>query len=179
MAILPIHVLGSDVLREQAAPVGEFDEELRALVASMFETMDTALGVGLAANQVGVARRIAVLDAEGQRFAMINPVIVERGSAKSSAEEGCLSIPDAYGEVSRPDAVTLEAHDEHGASFRLELTGLAARAVQHEIDHLDGILFIDYLSPLKRQLMMRRWRREHEGEGLTWTPSPEESETAG
>jgi peptide deformylase len=178
MAILPIHILGSDVLREQAAPVTAFDDELRTLVASMFETMDVALGVGLAANQVGVARRVAVIDAEGQRFAMVNPVLVERSTAKSAAEEGCLSIPDAFGEVSRPDAVTLEAQDERGEPFRLELTGLAARAVQHEIDHLEGILFIDYLSPLKRQLMMRRWRREHADDGLTWTPSPEESETA-
>jgi peptide deformylase len=141
--------------------------------------MDVALGVGLAANQVGHARRIAVIDAEGQRFVMINPVIVARGTTKSSAEEGCLSIPDAYAEVNRPDAVTLEAVDEHGQPFRLELTGLAARAVQHEIDHLDGILFIDYLSPLKRQFLVRKWKREHDGEGLTWTPSPEESETAG
>jgi peptide deformylase len=179
MAVLPIHVLGSDVLREQAAPVTVFDDALREFVASMYETMDTALGVGLAANQVGLARRIAVIDAEGQRFTMINPVIVERSGAKEAAEEGCLSIPDAYAEVTRPEAVTLEAVDEQGAPFRLELTGLPARAVQHEIDHLDGILFIDYLSPLKRQFMVRKWKREHDGEGLTWTPSPEESETAG
>lgn len=179
MPILPIHVLGSPVLRESAAPVEQFDDELRTLVASMYETMDVALGVGLAANQIGVARRVAVIDAEGQRFAMVNPTIVARGTTRSSAEEGCLSIPDAYGEVPRPEQVTLEAFDEHGAPFRLELGGLAARAVQHEIDHLDGILFIDYLSTLKRQLLVRRWKREHDGEGLTWTPSPEESEAAG
>ena len=179
MAILPIHVLGSGVLREQAAPVTEFDDELRRLVADMYETMDTALGVGLAANQVGVARRIAVIDADGHRFAMINPRIVTKGSSTAGAEEGCLSIPDLFGEVTRPEQVTFEAQDEHGKSFTLELSGLAARAVQHEIDHLDGIMFIDYLSPLKRQFAVRKWKREHDGEGLTYLPSPEESEAAG
>lgn len=179
MAILPIHVLGSGVLREQAAPVTEFDDELRRLVADMYETMDTALGVGLAANQVGIARRVAVIDAEGRRFAMINPRIVTRGGSTASAEEGCLSIPDLFGEVARPEQITFEAHDEHGTTFTLELTGLAARAVQHEIDHLDGIMFIDYLSPLKRQFAVRKWKREHDGEGLTYLPSPEESEATG
>ena len=179
MAILPIHVLGSGVLREQAANVTDFDDDLRKLVADMYETMDTALGVGLAANQVGVARRIAVIDADGHRFAMINPRITSRGTSTVGAEEGCLSIPDLFGEVTRPEQVSFEAQDEHGKTFSLELTGLAARAVQHEIDHLDGILFIDYLSPLKRQFAVRKWKREHDGEGLTYLPSPEESEAAG
>ncbi len=176
MAILPIHVFGSPVLREEAAPVTEFDDELRTFIADMFETMDTALGIGLAANQVGVARRIAVIDAEEQRFAMVNPRIVEKSRTTGSADEGCLSIPDLYGPVSRPDSVVLEAQDENGETYRKELTGLVARAVQHEIDHLDGIMFVDYFSPLKRQSVMRRWKREHEGDPLTWTPSPEESE---
>src|SRR5690606_2151902 len=149
------------------------------LVADMYETMDTALGVGLAANQVGIARRVAVIDAEDSRFVMINPRIVEKGSTIEGAEEGCLSIPDAYGEVKRPTSIILEAQDEHGAEFRLELEGLRARAVQHEIDHLDGIMFTDHLSPLKRQLLLRRWKKEHEDDGLTWLPTPEESETAG
>jgi peptide deformylase len=179
MAILPIHVLGSGVLREQAAPVLEFDAELHQLVADMYETMDTALGVGLAANQIGVARRVAVIDAEDHRFAMINPRIVSRGSTTSAAEEGCLSIPDLFGEVTRPEQITFEAQDEHGKPFTLELTGLPARAVLHEVDHLDGILFIDYLSTLKRQFAVRKWKREHDGEGLTYLPSPEESEAAG
>lgn len=179
MAILPIHVLGSSVLRQEAEPITEFDDELRTFVADMFETMDTALGVGLAANQVGVARRVAVIDAEDNRFVMINPRIVERSNATAGAEEGCLSIPDAYGEVKRAVSIVLEAQDEHGAEFRLELEGLPARAVQHEIDHLDGIMFTDHLSPLKRQLLLRRWKREHDGDGLTWIPTPEESETAG
>lgn len=178
MSVLPIHVLGSAVLREAASPVDTFDDGLRSLVADMYETMDVALGVGLAANQVGVARRIAVIDAEGQRFVMINPNVSE-SSGREVAEEGCLSIPDAYAEVSRPDHVVLEAVNEHGEPFRMELDGLPARAVQHEIDHLDGILFIDHVAPLKRQLLVTRWKKEHKGEGLTWTPKPEESEAAG
>ena len=179
MAILPIHILGSAVLREEAAPVTEFDDELRTLVADMFETMDTALGVGLAANQIGVARRVAVIDADDHRFVMINPRIIDNSKASASADEGCLSIPDLYAEVTRAEQVVLEAEDEHGATFRLELSGLPARAVQHEIDHLDGIMFIDHLSVLKRQSVVRRWKREHDGDPLTWTPSPEESEAAG
>jgi peptide deformylase len=177
MAVLPIHVLGSPVLRQAAVPVEQFDDELRKLVANMYETMDMALGVGLAANQVGVARRVAVIDAEGQRFTMINPEIVASG-VREGSEEGCLSIPDAFGEVARLSHVTLKAFDEQGLPFELELNGLPARAVQHEIDHLDGIMFIDHLAPLKRQFLVRRWKREYEGEGNTWTPQPEESEAA-
>lgn len=176
MAILPIHLLGSAVLRETAQPVEAFDDELRQFIADLYETMDTALGVGLAANQVGVARRVAVIDADDQRFAMINPRVVESGGATTSAEEGCLSIPDAFAEVSRPERIVLEAQDEHGKPFRLELGGLVARAVQHEIDHLDGVLFIDHLSTLKRQLLVARWKKDHKGQGPTWIPSPEESE---
>ena len=176
MAILPIHLLGSAVLREPAAPVEAFDDDLRIFIADLYETMDTALGVGLAANQVGVARRVAVIDADDQRFAMVNPRIVESGSVTASAEEGCLSIPDAFAEVTRPEQVVLEAQDEKGEPFRMELTGLVARAVQHEIDHLDGVLFVDHLSPLKRQLLVTRWKKDHKGQGPTWIPSPEESE---
>ena len=177
MAILPIHRLGSAVLREPAVPIATVDDEVRALVSDMFETMDAALGIGLAANQVGVARRVAVIDAEEERFAMINPVIVE-SSGSDRAEEGCLSIPDLFAEVARPDSVVLEHLDENGQTVRRELTGLLARAVQHEIDHLDGVMFIDHVSTLKRQLLVSRWKKENRGKGPTWTPSPEESEAA-
>jgi len=118
---------------------------------------------------------VAVINAEGQTFAMVNPQIVAE-DGRSAADEGCLSIPDAYAEVQRPERVTLEALDEAGVPFRLEATGLVARAIQHEIDHLDGILFIDHLSPMKRQLLVTRWKKENRGEGLTRTPRPEESE---
>ena len=109
---------------------------------------------------MGVARRVAVVDADGDRFAMIDPVIVEtEGSA--TAEEGCLSIPEIYADVTRPDRVVIEAFDREGTRYRREATGLKARAIQHEIDHLDGILFLDHLSLMRRQMLMSRWRREH------------------
>lgn len=175
MAILDIHLLGSPVLRERAVEIETIDDALRTLIDDMFETMGVASGVGLAANQIGVARRVAVINADGQTFAMINPRIVAT-DGRAGAEEGCLSIPDAYAEVTRPERVTLEALDEDGQPFRLEATGLVARAIQHEIDHLDGILFIDHLSPMKRQLLVTRWKKDNKGEALTRTPRPGESE---
>jgi len=166
MSVLPIHLLGSPVLREASAPVAEVSAELRQLVDDMFETMDAAEGVGLAANQIGQAIRIAVVDADGSRIAMINPVIAE-ASGKASEEEGCLSIPDVYAEVTRPERIVLEATGRDGEPYRLEADGLLARAIQHEIDHLDGILFLDRLSPLKRRLLVRKYRKEHkEGDSL-------------
>lgn len=177
MSVLDIHLLGSPVLRERAGEIAVVDDAVRALIDDMFETMNVACGVGLAANQIGVARRVAIIDAEGQTFAMINPRLVA-SSGKVVREEGCLSIPEMFADVTRPDSVVLEALNEQGEPFRLEATGLVARAIQHEIDHLDGILFIDHLSPMKRQLLVRRWRKENGGE-LTRTPRPEESEKAG
>ena len=166
MPLLPIHLLGSPVLREASAPVAEVTEEVRRLVDDMFETMDAAEGAGPAANQTGQALRIAVVDADGERFAMINPMIVE-ASGKASEEEGCLSIPEVYAEVTRPERVVLEATGRDGSRYRLEADGLKARAIQHEIDHLDGILFLDRLSPMKRRLLVAKYRREHkEGESL-------------
>ena len=155
-----LHLLGSPVLRQRSAEVRTVDDEVRRLVDDMFETMDTARGVGLAANQVGVARRVAVVDAEEDRFEMIDPVILE-SEGRATAEEGCLSIPEIYGEVSRPERVVIEATDRHGQRFRKEAIGLKARAIQHEIDHLDGILFLDHLSLVKRQVLLARYRREH------------------
>jgi peptide deformylase len=139
------------------------DDEVRHLVEEMFETMAAAKGVGLAANQIGVARRIAVVDADDDRFAMIDPVIVE-ADGSSVAEEGCLSIPEIYGDVTRPERVVIEALDEQGNRYRREATGLKARAIQHEIDHIDGILFLDHLSLIKRQMLLARWRRERKDE---------------
>lgn len=173
MAIRDIHLLGSPVLRHRAEEIAVVDDEVRALVEDLFDTMAAASGVGLAANQIGVARRVAVINAEGQTFAMINPRIVE-SSGRDSKEEGCLSIPDAFAEVSRPERVILEALDEEGQPLRLDVAALAARAIQHELDHLDGVLFIDHLSPLKRQLLVSRWKKDHRNEPLTRTPVPEE-----
>jgi peptide deformylase len=160
MTILDLHLLGSPVLREASVPVKVVDDETRRFIADLFETMYAAKGVGLAANQVGVARRIAVVDAEGDRLVMINPRIVD-AAGKEAAEEGCLSVPEVFAEVTRPDRVVLEALDQDGTPYRKELAGLAARAVQHEIDHLDGILFLDHLSLLKRKRILGKWKKEH------------------
>jgi peptide deformylase len=160
MSLLHLHLLGSPVLRQHSPEVKTVDEDVRRLVEDMFETMDAAKGIGLAANQVGVSRRVAVVDVDGDRFAMINPRIVET-EGRDVAEEGCLSIPDIYGDVTRPDRVVIEALDAAGNRYRKEATGLKARAIQHEIDHLDGILFLDHLSLIKRQMLLARWRREH------------------
>jgi peptide deformylase len=160
MSLLPLYLLGQPVLRQRSTEIGAVDDEVRRLIDDMFETMDAAKGVGLAANQIGVARRVAVIDAEGRRFAMIDPVVLS-AEGRTVAEEGCLSIPEIYGDVARPERIVLEATDREGHRFRLEADGLVARAVQHEIDHLDGILFLDHLSLMRRRLLLARWKREH------------------
>jgi peptide deformylase len=160
MSLRLLHLLGSPVLRQRSQEVGAVDDEVRRLVDDMYETMDAARGVGLAANQVGVARRVAVVDADEDRFAMIDPVILE-SEGRAAAEEGCLSIPEIFGDVTRPERVVIEATDRDGTRYRKEATGLKARAIQHEIDHLDGILFLDHLSLIKRQMLLARYRREH------------------
>jgi len=160
MSLLSLHLLGSPVLRQRSAEVQAVDDDVRRIIDDMFETMEAARGVGLAANQVGLARRIAVIDAEGHRFAMVNPAIVE-AEGRATAEEGCLSIPEIYGDVTRAERVVLEALDREGQPFRLAAEGLAARAIQHEIDHLDGILFLDHLGLMKRKVLLARWKREH------------------
>ena len=160
MSLLQLHLLGSPLLRQHSEIVPSVDEDVRRLIGDMFETMDAAKGIGLAANQVGVARRVAVVDVDDDRFAMVNPRIVET-EGRASAEEGCLSIPEIYADVTRPDRVVLEALDAEGRPYRKEATGLKARAIQHEIDHLDGILFLDHLSLVRRQMLLAKWRREH------------------
>jgi len=160
VSLLQLHLLGSPVLRQHSEVVPLVDEDLRRLIADMFETMDAAKGIGLAANQVGVARRVAVVDVDDDRFVMVNPRIVET-EGRASAEEGCLSIPDIYADVTRPDRVVVEALDAEGRPYRKEAAGLKARAIQHEIDHLDGILFLDHLSLVRRQMLLAKWRREH------------------
>ncbi|MCL4865461.1 MAG: peptide deformylase [Gemmatimonadales bacterium] len=174
MALREIHLLGSPVLRQTAAEIAVVDDETRTFIDDLFETMDAAEGVGLAANQVGVARRVAVIDADGQRFVMVNPRIAQ-ASGRDKAEEGCLSIPEVYAEVTRASRITLEALDRDGQPFTMEAEGLVARAIQHELDHLDGILFLDHLSPLKRQVLVARYKREHRGEGLTRSVAPPSS----
>lgn len=164
MSILPVHLLGSPALRERAKEVGAVDVTVRQLVEDLRETMHAYKGVGLAANQVGLARRVAVVEIEaGDLLPLIDPEIVER-TGQIDDEEGCLSIPDFYGDVRRAARVVIETTAFDGQRVRVEATDLKARAIQHEIDHLDGILFLDRLSLLKRQLLLRKWKKSRKGE---------------
>ncbi|MEO8200705.1 MAG: peptide deformylase [Gemmatimonadota bacterium] len=165
MSLLPLHLLGSPVLRQRSTEVGVVDDETRRFVDDLFETMHASKGVGLAANQVGVARRVAVVEADDQRLVLIDPVILQ-AEGRDSAEEGCLSIPEVYAEVTRPARVTVEATDREGNRYATDVSGLLARAIQHEIDHLDGILFLDHLGPIKRSMIIARYRKEHRDEGF-------------
>lgn len=159
MNILDIRVLGDPVLRKATTPVEKVTDEIRALISDMFDTMYAAEGIGLAAPQVGRSERVTVMDVEGQKFALINPEIIEsEGSAKG--EDGCLSIPDIFGDVTRATRVIVRALDENGREIEVEGTELLARCMQHEIDHLDGKLFIDYLSMLKRRSVLSKWEKQ-------------------
>lgn len=161
MPALKIELLGSEVLRRPAAEVKEIDADLRTLIADMFETMYDAEGIGLAGPQVGVSRRVIVVDVrdEGcEPFALVNPRVVERGSGREKAEEGCLSIPGVSALVERVDRVVVEGLNEEGQPVRIEADGLLGRCLLHEIDHLDGVLFIDHLSPLKRNMLLKKWK---------------------
>jgi len=162
VSLRPIHVLGSPVLRERAVEVAAVDDDVRALLADLWETMRVADGVGLAANQIGVARRVAVVSVHGVDYTLVNPVLVEH-AGKAKQEEGCLSIPDLYADVTRPARVVVEAADEHGVVRRIEGTDLLGRALQHEIDHLDGLLFLDRVGPLKRRRLLAEWQKSREG----------------
>lgn len=141
------------VLRKVAEPVTAFDEELRRIVEAMYERMYESRGVGLAAPQVGLRRRILVLNDEGDRekpectLTLINPRIVERAGDATRYEEGCLSFPGIYAEIDRPERCTVEAFDLEGKPFREEYTGFRSRIIQHEYDHLEGVLLVDRMSP--------------------------------
>jgi len=159
VAVLPIHVLGSPVLREETTPVQVVTPELVQLAEDMFETMHAAQGVGLAAPQVGRSERLAVVEVEGLRHVLFNPEIIAReGDIKW--EEGCLSIPDVFGDVIRSGRVVVRAIGVDGKPFEVEGTELLGVCLQHEIDHLHGKLFIDHLSFLKRRKAMAAWDDE-------------------
>lgn len=158
MKILDIRVLGDPVLRKETTPVAEITDDLRSLISEMFNTMYAAEGIGLAAPQVGRTERVAVVDVDGAKYTLINPEVVStEGSAR--AEEGCLSIPDIYGDVTRASTVVVRATNENGEIFEVEASELLGRCMQHEIDHLDGKLFIDYLSVFKRRSAMSQWEK--------------------
>ena len=163
MSVLKIEMLGADVLRRRADEVAEVDDALRKLIRDMFETMYDAEGVGLAGPQVGVSRRVIVVDVnqEGTHpFALVNPRIVESSRETDKAEEGCLSIPGVSSVVERASTLTVEGVDERGQPVRMEADGLLARCIQHEIDHLDGVLFIDRISALKRTMVLKKYRSQ-------------------
>jgi peptide deformylase len=133
MSLLSLYLLGEPVLRQRSAEIGAVTDDIRRLIDDMFDTMDAAKGVGLAANQVGVARRVAVIDAEGSRFALVNPVLLS-AEGRSVAEEGCLSIPEIFGDVTRPERIVLEALDREGRPCRREAGTGVGRAGPHGVD---------------------------------------------
>ena len=176
MALRTIIEVPDPRLRLVSTPVDTVDDELRALIADMFETMYKAPGIGLAAIQVAVPKRVVVIDLQDpveeggepvrRPHVFINPEIVDRSAARKVYNEGCLSIPDQYAEIERPDIVRARWIDEKGAPQEGEFDGLMSVCLQHEVDHLNGILFIDHLSRLKRDMIVRKVvkaRRERMG----------------
>jgi peptide deformylase len=161
MAVLTVRRYGDPVLRAKAKPVAEITPEIRAMVDDMVETMYEEVGIGLAASQVGILLRLMVIGDEGggPARALVNPVITASGG-QVTAEEGCLSIPGIFAPVTRAAWVRLAAHDLDGQAVSLEARGLQARVFQHEMDHLDGILFIDRLPPLTRDRIKRKIKKE-------------------
>lgn len=159
MALLDIHLLGDPGLRVLTKPLAEVSDEVRRLVDDMFETMHAAKGIGLAAPQVGRRERLFVAEVEDRRVVLVNPEVVS-AEGKAKAEEGCLSIPEVYGDVERAARVTMRGLDEHGRPVEVAAEELLARCLLHELDHLDGRLFLDHLSMFKKKSALARWERE-------------------
>lgn len=165
MAIRPIVILPDPVLRRKADAVTAVDDSIRSLMDDMLETMYDAPGIGLAAPQIGVSQRVIVMDCSDDDeppapLKMVNPEITWKSEEAAVLEEGCLSLPGYRGDVSRPSEIELTWLDENGAEQNLRTGGLLAVCIQHEIDHLDGVLFIDYLSRLKRDMIIRKMTKE-------------------
>jgi len=161
MPILPIIIAPDPRLKLIAAPVARVDDRTRQLMDDMLETMYQAPGVGLAAPQVGVLKRVIVVDAaakdeEPAPLRMVNPELIEVSDADANYEEGCLSLPEHYAEVARPSQVRVRYLDHQGEIRELDAEGLLGTCIQHEMDHLDGILFVDHLSALKRNMILRK-----------------------
>jgi peptide deformylase len=159
---LEVRILGDPVLRQKAAPVTEVSETTKQLIRDMFETMYAEEGVGLAAPQVGISERIIVVDPQQDdlpAFALINPEIVELSKETEKGEEGCLSIPGLRDIVERSYRVVVRGTSPEGETRELDLLGLPARIIQHEVDHLDGVLFFDRLSALKRKMLLSKWQK--------------------
>jgi peptide deformylase len=158
MATRPIVEYPEPVLLSPGEPVVNFDGELETLVQDMFDTMYEAEGVGLAAQQIGVPLRLFVMDCDGIKLVAANPEIISK-EGEQSGEEGCLSVAKVPASLKRPEKAALRAQDLSGKTFEKEVSGLAARCFIHETDHCDGILFIRHLSPLRRDLVIRKFRK--------------------
>lgn len=162
MRSMGVRTYGDGVLRRKGSEVEDFDEELRELIRRMVETMIVEGGVGLAAPQVGVSKRVAVVNPEPDNpdtlVALVNPRIVSSGEQTSCVEEGCLSVPGVRGKVTRPVEIEIEYQDDRGGRHRARVDGLVSRIMQHEIDHLDGVLFVDRLSLGARALIRGKLR---------------------
>jgi peptide deformylase len=158
--MLDIVTLGDDVLRQTGTRVEEFDDNLRRLIDDMYAAM-RGEGIGLAAPQVGVLKRMFICQPQGQQlWVFINPEITLTSEEVSDYEEGCLSIPGIWADVKRPDQVQVQAYNEKGRPFRVDADGLLARVIQHELDHLNGVLFIDHLSERKRQKALKEYDKK-------------------
>ena len=164
MTIKPLIILPDPLLRQVSTPVETVDDEVRRLADDMLDTMYDAPGIGLAAIQIGVPRRLLVLDVSKEEdgkepLVFINPEVVRFSDDRSVYEEGCLSIPDYYAEVERPASITVDYVDRDGKAQTIDADGLLATCLQHEIDHLNGLLFIDYISKLKREMVIRKFTK--------------------
>jgi peptide deformylase len=171
MAVLPIITIPDPVLRKQAALIERVDAALLKLAEGMLAAMYEAPGIGLAAPQVGILRRLIVMDPSRdeeakQPLVMVNPVILERGSEMRTHEEGCLSIPEFTAEIERPAMTRVSFIDTEGKQQERTLKGIWSTLVQHEIDHLNGVLFIDYLSRLKRDMIVKKFTKQKRAEAL-------------
>ena len=171
MAVLPIITAPDPRLKVTCEPVSEVDGSIARLMEDMLETMYLAPGIGLAAPQIGVTKRVLVVDVspkDGSRepIRMANPEIVWRSDEMAVYEEGCLSLPEQYADVERPDRIRVHYLDETGARQERDAEGLLATCIQHEIDHLDGVIFIDHLSALKRRMILRKLAKQKKQQAL-------------
>ncbi|MEH7879485.1 peptide deformylase [Rhizobium laguerreae] len=171
MTIKPLIILPDPVLRQLSKPIERVDSDLQRLADDMLETMYDAPGIGLAAIQIGVPLRMLVIDIsregeEKQPQVFINPEILTSSDERSVYEEGCLSIPDYYAEVERPATVSVKYLDRNGKEQTVEADGLLATCLQHEIDHLNGVLFIDYISRLKREMVIKKFTKAAKSKAL-------------
>jgi peptide deformylase len=175
VTLLDIWVLDAPILRQDTTVLTEVTDAHRRLIDDMFETMYAARGIGLAATQVGRLERICVVDVDKAKYALVNPEIVV-SEGEQTGEEGCLSIPEIYGDVTRAQHVVVRALDRDGKPIEIDAADLLARCLQHEIDHLHGRLFIDYLSIVKRQAAIKKWRKlRGKDKSLTRTIEPRDA----